>query len=428
MLTALATSLLMIHPAHAVIISDDLFTKNGGNLADLAGTLGIGMEPQRQASYAAQFLSVGHMNNCTSTWIGDTPDGKSSYVLTAAHCVEGAGATAPITTTFTDWAGRVVASGQGQYVLGPYRTNIPAGLGRMSTDIAVVRLPKTATILDQAGAAIPPPILYDGSAELNQPVWFAGYGYWSTGTGYLPQYMPPTGERRAAGTSTLDNFYENDYGVGASFSPQVGGKFSAQLSMYDSGSAWWQQQDGYWTIVATSQGTGTNLSAGARVSRYADWLRSVYPQAQFLSDRYTVTEARAIATPNFALEARTGSVGYVVPPQAGASGPTYIVWNGDSQPNVITVTMTEQSSKLAVPVKLRTWRDIGCGSNYYQAMNDAVSCYSNRSGPLVVSYVAADNPGLAPGNYRATFGVEAHGWDDTSYVRRLNLMANITVK
>ena len=61
-------------------------------------------------------------------------------------------------------------------------------------------------------------------------------------------------------------------------------------------------------------------------------------------------------------------------------------------------------------------------------MNDAVSCYSNRSGPLVITYDPKDNPGLAPGTYLGSFKVVARGWHDTSYVRTIPMKINIVVK
>jgi hypothetical protein len=414
--------------AYALIISDDVFTKNGGNLANIPGTIATAMEPLRRASYSAQFMAVGRISGCTATWLGDTPNGASSVLLTAAHCVEGSGG-GVINQTFSDWKERTIASGVGTYVLGPYRSPIPSGMGGASTDIAIVTLPKKAQLVDEAGKAVPQPVIYDGDDELNQQVWFAGYGSWGTGIGESNGgYFPVAGPRRAAGPSTINSFFESNFGIGAGFSSSVGGDFSTRMASGDSGAAWWQRHDGDWSIIATTNGHGTGYSTGARVSKYADWIRSVYPDAKFASDRYTVTSSQGVTTPNFALDAQLGTVAYVVPSQANAIGPTALVWGGTYHPAMVTVTVKDKSQNRSASIQLRALRDTGCGLGYAQEMNAAVSCYSNRSGPLIVTYNAADNPGLAAGTYVGTFNVEARGWHDPSYVNPFQIKVNVTVK
>lgn len=411
--------------AHALVISDEVFTRNGGDLADIAGTITKAMEPLRAASVEPRFFSVGDVGGCTATWIGDTPDGASSVFLTAAHCEEN-NPGGKVTANFVDWAGRVVASGTGPYVLGPYRQPIPTGMGGASTDIAIFTLPKKANILDRAGAPVPQPVIYDGADELNKQVWFAGYGVWGVGSADK-NYWPSSGSTRAAGASTVDHFFESEFGVGAGFKPKAGGEFAARISAGDSGSAWWQHQDGEWVIIATTNGGNDTESTGARVSKYAGWIRSVYPQARFSSDRYTVTSTKDVTTSNFALDATKGTVAYVVPSQADAIGPTSLKWDGSYQPTMVKVTVQDQSNRSAF-IHLRAQRDIGCGLGYLQEMNAAVSCYSNRSGPLIVTFLPEDNPGLAPGTYTGSFKVEARGWEDSAYARALHIKVNISVK
>ena len=411
--------------AHALVISDDVFTRNGGSLANIAGTITNAMEPLRQASVEPQFLAVGDVGGCTATWIGDTPDGASSVFLTAAHCEEN-NPGGKVTANFVDWAGRVVASGTGPYVLGPYRQPIPKGMGGGSTDIAVFTLPKKANILDRAGAPVPQPVIYDGADELHKQVWLAGYGVWGVGSG-TKNYWPSSGSSRAAGASKVDHFFESEFGIGARFKPKVGGDFPTRIASGDSGSAWWQQHEGEWVIIATTNGGSDTESTGARVSKYANWIRSVYPQAKFSSDRYTVTSTKGVTTPNFALDATKGSVAYVVPSQANAIGPTSLKWDGNYQPTKVTVTVQDQSNRTA-SIQLRAQRDIGCGPGYLQEMNAAISCSSNRSGPLIVTYHPADNPGLAAGTYVGSFKVEARGWEDSSYARALHIKVNIFVQ
>ena len=74
----------------------------------------------------------------------------------------------------------------------------------------------------------------------------------------------------------------------------------------------------------------------------------------------------------------------------------------------IVVTAEDAESGSLATIKLRGQRSSGC--NAPKRMEDGVICYSKRQGPLTVSFHAADNPGLAPGRYRATFDVEAVGW------------------
>jgi hypothetical protein len=432
-LAASLFSMCFASSAYAVVISDDVFTRNGGNLGNIPGTIAKAMEPQRQDSFSPQFLAVGRISSgCTATWIGDSPDKKSSFFITAAHCVEMMNPT-NFWATFTDWAGRDVtpSDGTGSYVLGPYRNPIPPGMGGASSDIAVVTLPKTADILDAKGLPIAPPILYDGSDEMLNTVWFAGYGLWGTGTGDGNEsYLPADGYygRRADGASKISSIFESDFGIGAGFNPTKGGDSWAHTATGDSGSAWWQMHDGAWNIIAVTNGGNVTISTGARVSKYANWIRSIYPQARFSSDGYSVNESQALTTPNFALDAKTGTVAYVVPIQPAAMGPTSMIWAANFKPSIVQVLLQEKSQNRSEVIQLEALRDIGCGPSYFQEMNDAVSCYSNRSGPLIVKYDPKDNKGLPPGTYVGSFSVEARGWHDQSYVRAFRVNVSITVK
>ncbi|MFM0338171.1 hypothetical protein [Paraburkholderia fungorum] len=60
--------------AHAIIISDNVFLSNGGDLKNIPGTIAGAMEPLRQKSFEPQFLVVGDLGGCTATWIGDSKD------------------------------------------------------------------------------------------------------------------------------------------------------------------------------------------------------------------------------------------------------------------------------------------------------------------------------------------------------------------
>ena len=138
--------------------------------------------------------------------------------------------------------------------------------------------------------------------------------------------------------------------------------------------------------------------------------------------RPTVSESRPFVSRNVADDVPHGTVYYLVPGgQPGVSGPTKRVWYGTSGFSQIVVTAQEDSGTSAT-IKLRGQRSSGC--NGLKRMEDGAICYAKRQGPLTVSFHAADNPGLAPGRYRATFDVEAIGWH-TPYRQRFPIAVDI---
>ena len=60
----------------------------------------------------------------------------------------------------------------------------------------------------------------------------------------------------------------------------------------DSGSAWWQEHLGHWTIIATTNGgSGSGYggsSTGARVSQYADWIDGIFPEVERWSENVLI--------------------------------------------------------------------------------------------------------------------------------------------
>lgn len=291
--------------AQSIIISDDVFQANGGDLKNISGTIAKAMGPLWARSLERQFLSVGQLQSggelCTATWLGDAADGKSVYFLTAAHCTEGTEQKGKGHFRFIDYAGGTTAAGEGTYITSPYRYSHPPGFGSTSTDIALVKLPKIADICDFQGMKIPQPVLFDLSDaedELNKEVWIVGYGDWGTGTsGSNSDYRPNFGPRRAAGASTISTVFENAYGMGADFSPHRGRMVSAGIVKWaraaagDSGSAWWQKHQGRWTIVADTAGGSDSLSKGTRIAQYVGFIKSIYPTARFLNDVPMTPEA-----------------------------------------------------------------------------------------------------------------------------------------
>ncbi|RKT99062.1 hypothetical protein C7H84_33510 [Burkholderia sp. Nafp2/4-1b] len=449
-----------VSTTHAIVISDDEFVRLGGNGFDIPGTAGHAMAALQKQSLEPQFLAVGYLwNHCTATWIGDTPDGKWSYFLAAAHCVDYGEpqtidtATQPYTATFTDWSGTEVAGGEGE-IIRPFQRLDPAAakLGRLSTDLALVKLPKHASILGtDHKTPIQPPVLYDGNTETDVPVTFVGYGLWGTGTpGCHGKFSAPDVlSRRMVGSSILSRLLENDHGVEAGFNPVAGGALWARTAKQDGGAPWWQRQVGYDTIVAVASTTANAKavkgspfqarSVGPRISRYADWIKTVFPQARFLSDsHYILTNAQPmVVSPDIATDAKKGSVAFTVPPQILAQGPTNIVWEGghDGEASRIVMHVIREETRIGFPVILRAFRDNGMGPERYTPMNNAVEIGSGslrseeemRTSRLILKYDPLDNPEFAGkhGVYKGQFDIEVRGWHDTNFKRTIRVKVRL---
>lgn len=279
---------------YGVVLNDAFFTASGGDVNNVAGTLDAGYAGARAYSNSAQFLSVGALGFCTATWLGNDISINKSYFLTAAHCCESSPPTPTrnLNVTFTDWNGGVVASGPAVFHLPPERVDVPPGYGGASTDIGILEMPGLAVIRDAVGAIIERPLLYDQSSELGVETSFVGYGSWGIGSqGSNGSYFPSNGTRRAGATNKVSGFFEANHGMGATFNaPGTGDATPTESAVAsgDSGSAWWQQHSGRWTIVGTTNGgSGTTYGFGstaARVSGYIDWIRTIYPVAQLYSE------------------------------------------------------------------------------------------------------------------------------------------------
>lgn len=273
---------------HAVVINDDWFTASGGDVDDVAGTLDQGYADARAFSYQEQFLAVGQIPGCSCTWIGNDEEKDTSLFLTAAHCVEQGSEQFSINTSFTDWAGNVVASGQGTAYVPPERINPPAGFGGSSTDIALIELPGQTTILDTNGQPVQQPVLYDGSKEVGYEVSLAGYGSWGIGSqGSNGGLFPSSGPRRAGGTNVIGDAFEANHALTFNFTDPAAGnatKMESTIASGDSGSAWWQEHAGDWSIIATSCCGGSTSygggSNGTRVAKYIDWIEAIFPDVE----------------------------------------------------------------------------------------------------------------------------------------------------
>lgn len=280
-------------PAQAIVINDFYFASSGGATTDVAGTLDTGYQDAREASYVPQLQAVGAFGICTGTWIGNDTD--SSFFLSVAHCFQGSTTETPVTLSFTDYAGNVVASGSGTFHVPPERINRPPGLGGASTDIGIVELPGLTSIQRPDGKPIFQPMLYDGNQEFGKEITLAGYGSWGIGSqGSNGGLFPSSGPRRAAATNVIDRFFESDHGIGYSFdAPGTGDAtlHEGSSASGDSGSAWWQEHAGASIIIAAnSGGSGTSygtFGVGARVSQWIDWIESIHPDVLLFSEQLT---------------------------------------------------------------------------------------------------------------------------------------------
>ncbi len=119
------SALFLSAQAHAVVVSEEVFVANGGDLNDIAGTITDANDALREKSKSAPFYAVGWIGWCTATWLGD--DGEWTYVLTAAHCTNDDALEHTMTVSFEDYRGETIASGTTTAYLHPYRLNRPDG-------------------------------------------------------------------------------------------------------------------------------------------------------------------------------------------------------------------------------------------------------------------------------------------------------------
>jgi hypothetical protein len=110
------------------------------------------------------------------------------------------------------------------------------------------------------------------------------------------------------------------------------------------------------------------------------------------------------------------TVGFVVPPQAGVTGPTTLAWGGPDPFSKLTVTAAGKQGKPQQLV-LRGTRPTHCGQ--FQ-MNNAVLCGDGREESILgLRIFEEDNKGIVPGEYSGRVKIEARGWHDKDFVEDL---------
>lgn len=274
--------ILISNSASALVINQNVFEENGGDLRDIKNSLKYSNNSLRDKSFEKQYLSVGKIPNCTATWLGN--DNQWSYILTAAHCIRYTSEKTPINSRFLSWDDREIAKGHGFAYVPKERIHKPNGFGGASTDIAILQLPIHDILTDKQGNLVTSPIINDEFNEYGKIVSFVGYGTWGVGLNQSGSYFPASGQRRLYGESIIQQIYEKEHGIGALYDPTGKTQRWARVAPGDSGSAWWQVNDGFNTIIATTNGQNSRSSSGARVAKYASWIKKIYPSVSLLSD------------------------------------------------------------------------------------------------------------------------------------------------
>jgi autotransporter-associated beta strand repeat len=309
-------------PALAIFISEDYYRLLGGQGTDQAGyaadILQV-MRSLREASMAPQFMSVVRIPGCTGTWLGDSADGSVSYILTAAHCVERGevgtydGQVVLHRLSDGNWSAGVVASGGGT----SYRPADVADLDDSfppARDIAILAVPKVADLTLPDGTPVARPRLYIGTNVVGKPVTLLGYGTWGVaGVGPLVAPSPDAPEpRRSMGESIITEIFGGG-ALRAGYDAANGGASGkwARSGSGDSGSAWWQNQGGVWSIIAEMHGQNGVASSGASMSDHWQWIRSIFPDVLLYDYRDApVTDFETHVFDNLLLQAAAaGSLG-----------------------------------------------------------------------------------------------------------------------
>lgn len=274
--------------AQAVVINEQVFIKNGGDINRMQDTLTKGYEPLRQATYQQPFHLVGMVTTvgCTGTWLGESED--YTWVLTAAHCYGNWESTRPIGESFsTNTPTGSVTWAEGEsYVYIP-QERLETGSG--GSDIALVKIPTIKSMVDSNNKAGVQPVIYDNNNVLNKNVEFAGYGFWGVGRDVSGNYVPRPLPRRAWGMSKITEVSTENNLLMTTFEPSGETDLWARPDRMDSGSAWWQDHNGMKMIIATTRGPisweNSDITEGVALAKYAKWIQSIYPGAQLFTQQ-----------------------------------------------------------------------------------------------------------------------------------------------
>jgi hypothetical protein len=363
-------------PASAIVFSEHAFKSGGGNLSDIDGTINAAFAAHVEAADADPFFATGRIGDCSATWLGDI-DGEA-WFLTAAHCLPAGSAAQPVTLSFTDWKGRVTASGHGWRHLPPERVTPPAGAAPGASDIALVQLPRVQVLVDAHGMPVQAPRI-DGTAATSKPVSFVGYGTWGVGR-HLDTRWSNNGVRRVLGRSVIDATRDAGHTLVANYIATSATSRTSRVADGDDGAAWWQYLDGQWRIVGVTHGFDATRSYATHIDAHVDWIRATMPGVQTPVHSHALTELAPLDIP--AVQGRYT----LAPNQTGVSMSSGEFLTAPGQHERVTLRTIDQVTRQAKDIVLRATRQPGQ--------------------PLRFAWHDEDNAALASGAYRGTFTVD----------------------
>jgi|LauGreDrversion4_2_1035121.scaffolds.fasta_scaffold75785_2 hypothetical protein len=123
---------LCIYSTQALIINEEVFKANGGDLNQIAASLKYANNSLRDKSFKDPFFTVGQISGCTATWLGD--DSQSSSVATArikvafTNVVSGVGVQYPL-----------LISASGGNLISKSTCSISTGAKDCSLDLSILK-------------------------------------------------------------------------------------------------------------------------------------------------------------------------------------------------------------------------------------------------------------------------------------------------
>ncbi len=422
--------------ALAIGINEQRFEALGGRLDEPLSFLHLVQTPLERESLQPRFRNVGQLRfpgtdrDCTATWLGE--DEQHAFVMTAAHCVASDFRHAPWARSLgpVTLSSRLPSRHEGRglaFIPMPRPSQdgdaVEQDGSASDSDLAILRLPRrTARPL----ASETPPLLDDldddpvaSAHPVGAVTEFVGYGAWHVGTRSIDR----AGRLWARAPGRATGRARQRFTVGYQPTGDTDRWFT--LTSGDSGGAFWQARWGYWHVVATASARdkGWRGSEGPRMAALVHWVKGVFPGIRTLSDRLSVGAGAPFVSRDHSEDVSSGTVVYLVPAQAGATGPAEPATSGASGYSVIQAVVEDELTRHRAEIRLRGQRETGCG--WASRMEDDTTCGERRGARLTVSFHAEDNPGLMRGSYVGQIEIEAVGTSDGRYRERFPLRLRI---
>lgn len=271
--------------ANAMQITEQAFIDNGGDIVNIDRTIGIAFESLREESYSEPYLAVGKISrltsfDCTGVWLGNDidDDGKEwAYILTLAKCngeVLAEQTEVKVKNfSFTSWDKHVIAKGEGSFFL-------PNDQTVSSSDIGIFKLPKIGALNNKNGVPLQKPILYAGRDEQYKIFSFVGYGPLEVDT-VMVSYTPSDGDNRHWGQSVIDYIGQPNTLLSDYYVLDKTSRWAKTTKKDVEGTTWWQYIQGRNVISAIGLNANNYFSTGASISKYHQWIETIYSKARF---------------------------------------------------------------------------------------------------------------------------------------------------